>query len=166
VKKLIAITLYFTLALHYPSVWADSPYSLNAIPVSVTLEDVQKAEAISEDNRPESAVNVIGATTVNASDAKKLFDNHTLFIDVRRNNDWEAGHIPGAHHLFLDNDFTTENLQKIIPKKSTEMVIYCNGKKCLRSSAAVSLAVKWGYTNVSYFRDGFPAWVKYGNPIE
>ena len=50
--------------------------------------------------------------------------------------------------------------------KDEAVVIYCNGEKCMRSSKACAQAVEWGFTNISYFRDGFPAWKAAGYPTE
>jgi len=108
---------------------------------------------------------VKGATTVDANTAKKLFDQGVLFIDVRKDKDWQAGRIPGAEHLELHNVFSPASLGKIV-KKNEMVVIYCNGPKCMRSSHASASAVKWGYTRVNYFRGGFPAWKKSGLPVE
>lgn len=38
-----------------------------------------------------SPMTVEGATTVNAAEAKALFDSGVLFVDIRRNSDYEAG---------------------------------------------------------------------------
>ncbi len=42
--------------------------------------------------------------------------------------------------------------------RDEEVVIYCQGPRCLRSSKAAGKAVSWGFTKVYYFRGGFPAW--------
>lgn len=110
---------------------------------------------------------VAGATTVDTSKAKELFDKGVLFVDVRSPKDWDAGRIPGAQHM--DNHkgaFTDEALSAALGGKDKEVVLYCNGHKCMRSSQAAIDALKWGYKNVYYYRDGFPAWQGAGNPVE
>ena len=107
-----------------------------------------------------------GATTVDAAMAKKLFDEEVLFVDVRKDSDWDAGRIPGAVHL--DNKkgvFSEASLSEEIGKDE-KVVIYCNGPKCMRSSKGCTSAVAWGFTNVYYFRGGFPEWKAAGFPVE
>jgi len=106
-----------------------------------------------------------GAKTVSAAEAKKLFDDGVMFVDVRKDSDWDAGRVPEAEHLESKKIFTESSLSGIA-KKSDAMVIYCNGEKCMRSSKAAVKAVAWGYTDVYYFRDGYPAWIAAGYPTE
>lgn len=113
----------------------------------------------------ESPATVDGAKTINASEAKALFDKGVLFVDVRSNKDWAAGRIPDAVHIELKKVLSEETLAKEA-KKSDPIVIYCNGVSCLRSSKASIKAVGWGYTNVHYYRLGFPDWKAAGYPTE
>lgn len=112
-----------------------------------------------------SAVTVDGATTVDAAQAKALFDEEVLFIDVRKDQDWDAGRIPGAVHLELKKVLSKEALLEEM-SADEKVVFYCNGEKCLRSSKAAAKAVEWGFSNVHYFRLGFPAWKAAGYPVE
>jgi rhodanese-related sulfurtransferase len=114
----------------------------------------------------ESPMTVAGAITVNAMEAKALFDSEALFVDVRKDSDWDAGRIPGAVHL--DNNkgkFTDASLSAEIGKDD-KVVIYCNGASCPRSARGAADAVSWGFKRVYYFRDGFPAWKGAGYPVE
>ena len=112
-----------------------------------------------------SPTSVDGAKTVNAAEAKALFDKGSIFVDTRKDKDWSAGRIPDAVHLDVKKKFSEETLGKEI-KKGDSVVMYCNGESCLRSSKATAMAVGWGYSNVYYFRDGFPAWKAAGYPVE
>ncbi|MCG8672870.1 MAG: rhodanese-like domain-containing protein [Pseudomonadales bacterium] len=112
-----------------------------------------------------SPTTVKGATTINASKAKALFDQEVAFVDVRKNSDWEAGRIPSAIHLELKKVYTADSLAEEV-EKNEAVVLYCNGPKCMRSSKASAKAVEWGFSKVYYFRDGFPAWKAAGYPVE
>jgi len=112
-----------------------------------------------------SPMDVAGSKSVTTAQAKELFDKGVLFLDVRKNSDWDAGRVPEAEHLELKKVFTEDSFAKIA-KKGDPVVIYCNGEKCLRSSAACAKAVTWGYTNLYYYRDGYPAWKAAGYPTE
>lgn len=112
-----------------------------------------------------SPMTVDGATTVDTAKAKSLFDKGALFVDVRSDKDWAAGRIPDAVHIELKKVYSEATLSKEL-KKDEEVVIYCNGESCLRSSKASAQAVGWGFTKVYYYRDGFPAWKAAGYPTE
>jgi rhodanese-related sulfurtransferase len=113
----------------------------------------------------DSPVSIEGAKSVDAAQAKALFDKGALFVDVRSDKDWAAGRMPDAVHLELKKVFTEESLGKVA-KKTDPIVIYCNGASCDRSSKATASAVGWGYTNVHYYRLGFPDWKSAGYPTE
>jgi rhodanese-related sulfurtransferase len=108
---------------------------------------------------------VDGAVSVDAAKAKALFDSGVVFIDVRSDKDWAAGRIPDAVHIELKKKFNEEAMAAEV-KKGDQVVIYCNGESCMRSSKASAQAVSWGFTGVHYFRDGFPAWKAAGYPVE
>ncbi len=112
----------------------------------------------------ESPIEVDGATTVDVAEAKALYDRSVLFVDVRSLVDWNIGHIPEAAHLELQKVFSEAALLKLVAKDG-EVVIHCEGPKCLRSSKACAKAAAWGFTRVYYFRDGFPAWRAAGYPV-
>lgn len=111
---------------------------------------------------PES---VDGATTVDAVAAQGLFEKEAAFIDLRKDNAWEAGRVPGAIHLDFKKAFSKEALEAEVGKDEA-VVFYCSGTRCPRSGKAATKAVAWGYQKVYYFRDGFPAWKKSGYPVE
>jgi rhodanese-related sulfurtransferase len=121
-----------------------------------------QARAAPEYVSPET---VPGATTIDTAQAKTLFDRGAIFIDVRNHADWEAGRIPGAIHLELDKGFSEASLGAVA-RPDQEVVMYCNGTKCPRSSQAAASAVSWGFTRVYYYRLGLPDWQGAGYPVE
>ena len=52
-------------------------------------------------------------------------DPGTIILDTRSQFAYEMGHIDGAVHLNF-SDFTDEKLAKVIPSKTTRVLIYCN----------------------------------------
>ncbi len=112
---------------------------------------------------------VEGAKIIDAAEAKKLFDEGTaVFVDARQDSAYEEGRIPGAIHLDvkIKGTYDQKNLEKNLPDKNATIVAYCNGEKCTRASMASAFFVSAGYSNVRYFRTGFPGWSAAGNPIE
>jgi len=112
-----------------------------------------------------SPEHVTGTKTINTKEAKQLFDQGVIFLDVRSNRDWEAGRIPGSKHLELKKIYNQESLA-VIASPTDSLVIYCNSTGCLRSSKACKKAVEWGYKNVYYYRRGYPNWQANGYAIE
>lgn len=112
-----------------------------------------------------SPVSVDGATTVDAAEAKRLFDEEAAFIDLRKENVWNSGRVPGAIWLDFKNAFGEAPLAAEVDKDEA-VVFYCSGVRCPRSAKAATQAIAWGYSRVYYFRDGFPAWKNAGYPVE
>ena len=108
---------------------------------------------------------VAGSTTVDAAQAKILFDDEAAFVDLRKENMWNSGRIPGAIWLDFKTAFSAEALAAEVGKEE-KVVFYCSGIRCPRSSKAAAKAVNWGYSQVYYFRDGFPAWKNANYPVE
>ena len=108
---------------------------------------------------------VPGATTVDAKSAKGLFDEEAAFVDLRKENVWNGGRVPGAIWLDFKNGFNKDALVAEVDT-AEKVVFYCSGVRCPRSAKASAKAVSWGYENVYYFRDGFPAWKNAGYPVE
>jgi rhodanese-related sulfurtransferase len=46
------------------------------------------------------------------------------------------------------------------------MIFYCNGAECWKSYKSSVVAVKAGYKNVYWLRDGIPEWKAKGLPVE
>ena len=108
---------------------------------------------------------VPGATQVSAIEAKALYDAGVVFIDVRSPSLHNRRHIPGAVHLDLKDTFDEDSLSKVATKDQ-QLVIYCSGIKCSRSSTASADAVSWGFKKVYYFRGGIVEWRDAGYPVE
>lgn len=111
----------------------------------------------------DSPTEVEGATTVDVATAKALFDRGVPFLDVRSSNRYDAGHIPGAANL---STALTESELAEVAGKDQEVVIYCGGSNCHRSSGVCKRAVSWGWKKVYYFRDGYPGWEAAGYTSE
>ncbi|MEO4048389.1 rhodanese-like domain-containing protein [Pseudomonas sp. CAU 1711] len=104
----------------------------------------------------EAPLRVEGATTVNAVQARQLYEFGVLFIDVRPDREWSWGHVHGALHLELDSrfgDLAGSNWPRGMP-----MVLYCDSEVCPHGAEAARRAVSWGFQQVYYFRSGYFAW--------
>ena len=77
-------------------------------------------------------------------------------IDVREDNEWEAGHAAGAIHL--GKGIIERDIETTVPDKATELILYCGGG--YRSALAADALQKMGYTNVFSMAGGWKAWKK------
>lgn len=75
--------------------------------------------------------------------------------------EYDHQHIKGSVNIPL------EQLEGRLPDdKTSPLVFYCLGMKCVASWRAAEKAVDLGYQNVYAFRAGLPAWVEAGYPTE
>ena len=80
-------------------------------------------------------------------------------LDVREDNEWNAGHIAGAQHISLGSlSLHIEDLPKTPP-----VVSVCGSG--YRSSIAASLLAARGFTEVSSMTGGMTAWKKQHAPL-
>lgn len=83
-------------------------------------------------------------------------------IDVREDNEYEAGHAAGARHMA--RGIIERDIVQTFPDKDTEIVLYCGGG--YRSALSSDMLQKMGYTNVTSMDGGWAAWQESGAPVE
>jgi rhodanese-related sulfurtransferase len=83
-------------------------------------------------------------------------------IDVREDHEWQAGHAAGAEHL--SKGIIERDIEKAIPDKGTELILYCGGG--YRSALATEVLQRMGYYDVSSMIGGWRAWKESGAAIE
>ena len=109
---------------------------------------------------------VNGARTVGLAQAKTLFDDGAVFIDVRDAQSWSLGHIEGSVNLdFNASEFAVLYLSKELDR-STPIVFYTSSPLNVSSAMASFFASNWGYSNVYYFREGFYSWMAADYPVQ
>jgi rhodanese-related sulfurtransferase len=77
-----------------------------------------------------------------------------LFIDVREEHEWDAGHAAGA--MYLGKGIIERDIERLVPDKKTEIVLYCGGG--YRSALAADNLRRMGYRNVFSMAGGWRAW--------
>ena len=85
-----------------------------------------------------------------------------VLIDVREDNEYEAGHAAGAKHM--SRGIIERDIVQTFPDKDTELVLYCGGG--YRSALSAVNLQKMGYTNVISMDGGWAAWKESGAPVE
>jgi len=98
------------------------------------------------------------------SDIKRRLDarEKLTLIDVREDNEWARGHLPGAVHL--GKGIIERDIEEAIPDKDAALVLYCGGG--FRSALVADNLQKMGYTNVISMDGGWRGWTTAGYPIE
>lgn len=86
-----------------------------------------------------------------------------VIIDARIDGDRKHGYIEGSVSL-PDEQTNCASLAKVIPKKNSPTLIYCNGVKCGRSVVSSRIALKCGYTKLYWFRGGYEEWLANNYP--
>ena len=108
---------------------------------------------------------ISGTTKVFAEDVIDLAEKipNLLIIDARIHSDRRQGYIEGSVSL-PDIETNCKSLAKVIPKKITPVLFYCNGVKCGRSVVSSRVALKCGYNTIYWFRGGYEEWKAKGFP--
>jgi hydroxyacylglutathione hydrolase len=83
---------------------------------------------------------------------QKIGEVLPVVVDVRTDEEWEAGHIPQALHMELDE---LENRITELNKESPTVLLCRSG---MRASTGASLLKKAGFTSVFNLRGGMQAW--------
>jgi rhodanese-related sulfurtransferase len=84
-----------------------------------------------------------------------------VLIDVRPEQEFRAGHIPGALSMPLD---TLRARLRRLPRHR-EIIAYCRGPFCLFADQAVALLARHGF-KARRLEDGVPDWRARGWPVE
>jgi len=84
-----------------------------------------------------------------------------LLIDVREDNEFNAGHAAGAVHL--GKGIIERDIERTVPEKDACMVLYCGGG--YRSALAADALQKMGYTNVISLDGGWHAYEVSSLPV-
>ena len=92
---------------------------------------------------------------------RRLRDGDVTVIDVRPREEFEAGHIPGALSVPIDQ----LKRGRVAVPKSRDVVAYCRGRYCVYAVEAVTLLRKRG-SRARRLTDGLPAWRSLGRRIE
>ncbi|MGZ9722185.1 ArsR/SmtB family transcription factor [Rhizobium miluonense] len=91
----------------------------------------------------------------------RLKDKDVTLLDVRPDDEFALGHLPGAINIPLEE---LERRLADLPKEQ-EIVAYCRGPYCILSFEAVAALRAKGY-RIRRLEDGFPEWKAAGLDVE
>ncbi|BAZ94028.1 ArsR family transcriptional regulator [Thiohalobacter sp. COW1] len=92
---------------------------------------------------------------------KRLKRGEVTVLDVRPEEEYAAGHLPGAVNIPLDS---LEKQLAALPA-DREVIAYCRGPYCVLSYDAVAELRRRGY-QARRLEEGYPEWRSAGLPVE
>jgi molybdopterin/thiamine biosynthesis adenylyltransferase/rhodanese-related sulfurtransferase len=100
---------------------------------------------------------------VDAGRAAELRESDgAVFVDVREQNEWDEGHVPGAVHV--PRGHLESRIEQAVPDRDARLVLYCASGN--RSVFAAKALEELGYENVASLAGGFTDWKRNGFPFE
>jgi molybdopterin/thiamine biosynthesis adenylyltransferase/rhodanese-related sulfurtransferase len=100
---------------------------------------------------------------VDAGGARELIDaRDPLIVDVREQDEWDEGHIPGAVHI--PRGFLESRIERAAPDSTRPVLLYCSAGN--RSAFAAKTLAELGYEDVASLAGGFTDWKRNGFPVE
>lgn len=92
---------------------------------------------------------------ITQEEAKEMMNTQEVIIlDVREQNEYDSGHIPGAVLLPVGT-IDEDTAAAVIPEKDSTVLVYCRSGN--RSKTASSALAELGYTNIYEF-GGINTW--------
>ncbi len=92
---------------------------------------------------------------------ERLDEDPPALLDVREQNEWDEGHIPGAVHV--PRGFLESKIEIAVPDRSQPVIVYCSGGN--RSAFAAKTLEELGYEDVASLAGGFTDWKRNGLPV-
>jgi sulfur-carrier protein adenylyltransferase/sulfurtransferase len=100
---------------------------------------------------------------VDATRARELVESgEPVVVDVREQDEWDEGHIPGAVHI--PRGHLESRIERAAPDPARPIVIYCSAGN--RSAFAAKTLEEMGYEDVVSLAGGFTDWKRNGFPVQ
>lgn len=97
----------------------------------------------------------VNEVTVEQARARLTANPKAVLLDVREDNEWEAGHAVQAQHL--GRGILERDIERLYPDPDAEILMYCGGG--FRSALACDIAQRMGYRKVFSVAGGYKAMV-------
>ena len=100
---------------------------------------------------------------VDPAEVRRQIGNGAVLVDVRENEEFAAGHIPGAVHV--PRSYLESRIEGAAPDHDAHVILYCQSGN--RSAwAAHTLRELLGYQNVEHMTGGITLWKDRGYEVE
>lgn len=100
---------------------------------------------------------------ISVADAEQNIRDADAVIDVREQDEFAAGHLPGAMHMSRGMLEFKISGTPALNARDLKLVVYC--KTSGRAALAANSLADMGYVNVTSIAGGFDAWVAAGKPV-
>lgn len=87
-----------------------------------------------------------------------------IVVDVRKAEEFAAGHIKGAGNIDYYNDDFETLFEEKYTDKNQGYILYC--RSGMRSQYSAEILEELGYTNLVNMTGGFLSWQDAGKPVE
>jgi molybdopterin/thiamine biosynthesis adenylyltransferase/rhodanese-related sulfurtransferase len=100
---------------------------------------------------------------IDATEARdRIESGEPVVVDVREQNEWDEGHIPGAVHV--PRGHLESRIERLAPDTARPVVVYCSAGN--RSAFAAKTLTDLGFENVVSLAGGFTDWKRNGFPVQ
>ena len=101
------------------------------------------------------------ASRPSAVETRAAYDSGTVFVDVRTDAEWSAGHLKNARHLPVDE--VAADASTVLPQKNEPVVVYCKSGR--RAQSAAEQLRQLGYQHVTAMTGGYADLKVAGYPV-
>jgi len=147
-----------------PALIADSPEQLSEAHLRLARVGIEDARGYLKDGIAgwkQAGCLLVETPQISVQDLqRRLQAEHSTVLDVRREPEWQAGHIEEAAWWPLDN------FKVAAPEIDRDAPVAVHCKSGYRSMIACSLLQRAGFRNVINVVGGFDAWLLAGLPVE
>ena len=100
---------------------------------------------------------------IDATHARERIESgEPVVVDVREQDEWDEGHIPGAVHV--PRGHLESRIERLAPDAARPVVVYCSQGN--RSVFAAKTLEELGYEDVVSLAGGFTDWKRNGFPVQ
>jgi molybdopterin/thiamine biosynthesis adenylyltransferase/rhodanese-related sulfurtransferase len=92
----------------------------------------------------------------------RIESGEPVVVDVREQDEWDEGHIPGAVHV--PRGHLESRIERLAPDTERPVVVYCSAGN--RSAFAAKTLADLGYEDVVSLAGGFTDWKRNGFPVQ
>ena len=93
---------------------------------------------------------------------ERIESGEPVVVDVREQDEWDEGHIPGAVHI--PRGHLESRIERLAPDAARPVVVYCSQGN--RSVFAAKTLEELGYEDVVSLAGGFTDWKRNGFPVQ
>ena len=128
---------------------SEGTVSKGTISEETPSEGTLAEDTLSKESIPESEAAKTSYTQISQETAKMMMeqDDGHVIVDVRRQDEYDSGHIPGA--ILIPNESIGTTKPRALPDLDQIILVYCRSGN--RSKQAAQKLFDMGYTNVYEF---------------